>query len=37
MAKGWLKAIADTPEIRSAVTVVGLVDVNPAAAKALAE
>ncbi|MBP1859242.1 putative dehydrogenase [Rhizobium herbae] len=37
MAKGWLKAIADTPEIRSTVTVVGLVDVNPAAAKALAE
>ncbi|MCV9998300.1 Gfo/Idh/MocA family oxidoreductase [Pararhizobium sp. YC-54] len=37
MAKGWLKAIADTPEIRSAVTVVGLVDVNPAAAKALAD
>ena len=37
MAKGWLKAIADTPEIRSAVTVVGLVDVNPAAAKSLAD
>ncbi|OBZ95195.1 oxidoreductase [Pararhizobium polonicum] len=37
MAKGWLKAIADTPEIRSAVDVVGLVDVNPSAAKALAE
>lgn len=36
MAKGWLKAIAETPEIRSAVDVVGLVDVNPAAAKALA-
>lgn len=37
MAKGWLKAIAETPEIRSAVDVVGLVDVNPAAAKALAD
>jgi predicted dehydrogenase len=37
MAKGWLKAIAETPEIRSAVDVVGLVDVNPMAAKALAE
>ncbi len=37
MAKGWLKAIADTPEIRSAVDVVGLVDVNPAAAEKLAE
>ncbi|WP_428429726.1 Gfo/Idh/MocA family protein [Pararhizobium sp.] len=36
MAKGWLKAIAENPEIRSAVDVVGLVDVNPAAAKALA-
>lgn len=37
MAKGWLKAIADTPEIRSTVQVVGLVDVNPAAAEKLAE
>jgi predicted dehydrogenase len=37
MAKGWLKAIANTPEIRSSVEVVGLVDVNPAAAKALAD
>jgi predicted dehydrogenase len=37
MAKGWLKAIADTPEIRAMVDVVGLVDVNPMAAKALAE
>ncbi|WP_349436006.1 Gfo/Idh/MocA family oxidoreductase [Pararhizobium sp. A13] len=37
MAKGWLKAIADTPEIRAAVDVIGLVDVNPMAAKALAE
>lgn len=37
MAKGWLKAIADTPEIRSSVQVVGLVDVNPAAAEKLAE
>lgn len=37
MAKGWLKAIADTPEIRNAVDVVGLVDVNPMTAKALAE
>ena len=36
MAKGWLKAIAENPEIRSAVDVVGLVDVNPAAAEALA-
>ncbi len=37
MAKGWLKAIAETPEIRSAVVIAGLVDVNPAAAKALAD
>lgn len=37
MAKGWLKAIANTPDIRSNVTVVGLVDVNPAAAQALAD
>jgi predicted dehydrogenase len=37
MARGWLKAIADTPEIRTAVDVVGLVDVNTMAAKALAE
>jgi len=36
MARGWLKAVADTPEIRAEVEVVGLVDVNPAAAKSLA-
>ncbi len=37
MAKGWLKAVANTPEIRADVEVVGLVDVNPAAATLLAE
>ncbi len=37
MAKGWLKAIAETPGLQSTVRIVGLVDVNPQAAKALAE
>ncbi|WEZ82442.1 Gfo/Idh/MocA family oxidoreductase [Rhizobium sp. 32-5/1] len=37
MAKGWLKAIAETPRLQSTVRIVGLVDVNPQAATALAE
>lgn len=36
MSKGWLKAIAETPALASAVTVVGLVDVNLQAAEARA-
>lgn len=36
MAKGWVKAIAADPELRSAIRIVGLVDVNPDAARALA-
>ncbi|OJG00133.1 oxidoreductase [Pararhizobium antarcticum] len=37
MAKGWLKAIAETPKLKSTVRIVGLVDVNPQAAQALAQ
>ena len=36
MSKGWLKAIAETPALASAVSVVGLVDVDRAAAEARA-
>jgi predicted dehydrogenase len=36
MAKGWLKAIAADRELQSAIRIVGLVDVNPEAARALA-
>jgi predicted dehydrogenase len=35
MAKGWLRALAETPALQGRVAVVGLVDVNPAAAEAL--
>lgn len=35
MAKGWLKALAETPELRGRVEIAGLVDVNFAAAEAL--
>ena len=35
MAKGWLKAIAETPGLSSRITIVGLVDLNLAAAEAL--
>lgn len=36
MAKGWLKAIAADRELQSAIRIVGLIDVNPEAARALA-
>ena len=36
MAKGWLRAIAADRELQSAIRIVGLVDVNPEAARALA-
>ena len=36
MSKGWLCAIADTPELASAVRIVGFVDLDPAAAVARA-
>jgi predicted dehydrogenase len=35
MAKGWLRALAETPALQGRVSVVGLVDVNPAAAESL--
>lgn len=35
MAKGWLKALSETPELRGRVEIAGLVDVNLAAAEAL--
>ena len=35
MAKGWLRALAEAPELKGRVAVVGLVDVNPLAAEAL--
>lgn len=37
MSKGWLKAIAETPRLRDRITVVGLVDVDRAAADRLAD
>src|SRR5690242_9814332 len=37
MSKGWLRAIKETPDLAEAIQVVGLVDVNPAAAEKLAE
>lgn len=37
MAKGWLRAIADTPSLAERISIVGLVDVNVSAAEALAE
>ncbi|WP_210363143.1 Gfo/Idh/MocA family protein [Rhizobium sp. T1473] len=36
MSKGWLRAIQETPALKAAIKVKGLVDVNPAAAEALA-
>lgn len=36
MAKGWLRALQSDPHLAGAIRVVGLVDVNPAAASALA-
>ncbi|PKA43356.1 Gfo/Idh/MocA family oxidoreductase (plasmid) [Rhizobium sullae] len=36
MSKGWLRAIKETPALAEAIKVTGLVDVNPAAAEALA-
>jgi len=36
MSKGWLRAIKETPALAAAIEVKGLVDVNPAAAGALA-
>lgn len=37
MAKGWLKAIAQTPALRDRLEIVGLVDLSPEAAQALAK
>ena len=37
MSKGWLRAIAATPALADAVTVVGLVDLNAATAESLAK
>ncbi len=36
MAKGWLKAIASNPQLSEQISIVGLVDLHPAAAEALA-
>jgi predicted dehydrogenase len=36
MAKGWLRALQSTPEMREAVTIVGLVDLDRTTAEALA-
>jgi len=35
MAKGWLKALAEAPELAGRVAIVGLVDIDPAAAERL--
>ena len=35
MAKGWIKALQNTPELKGAVTIVGLVDLKPDAATSL--
>jgi predicted dehydrogenase len=35
MSKGWLKALRDTPALHGQVEIVGLVDLNPAAAEGL--
>jgi len=37
MSKGWLKAIADAPDLMGRVTIVGLVDLDPAMARARAD
>jgi predicted dehydrogenase len=37
MAKGWLQAVKSTPSLADAIEIVGLVDLNPGMAEALAE
>ncbi|PYE30385.1 putative dehydrogenase [Rhizobium sp. PP-F2F-G38] len=37
MAKGWLRALATHPDVESQIQIVGLVDLDAAAAKALAD
>jgi predicted dehydrogenase len=37
MSKGWLRAIASTPSLAEAITIVGLVDLNRATAENLAK
>ena len=37
MSKGWLKAIAETPDLKDRITIVGLVDLDRAAADRLAD
>ena len=37
MSKGWLQALAETPDLASSVEVVGLVDIVEGAAKTLGE
>jgi predicted dehydrogenase len=37
MAKGWLRALAETPALKDAVEIVGLIDLDLSVAKALAE
>lgn len=37
MSKGWLKAIAETPSLKQRITIVGLVDLDRAAADRLAD
>ncbi|MBD8687630.1 MULTISPECIES: Gfo/Idh/MocA family oxidoreductase [unclassified Rhizobium] len=37
MAKGWLRAIASTPELAASIKIVGLVDLNRDTAEALAQ
>lgn len=37
MAKGWVRAVTETPDLAEKIKIVGLVDLNPAAAQALAE
>ncbi len=36
MAKGWLRAVQSTPDLKAALTVVGLVDLNESVAQSLA-
>jgi predicted dehydrogenase len=35
MAKGWLRALSEAPELKGRVAIVGLVDIDPVAAEAL--
>ncbi|MBB4009823.1 putative dehydrogenase [Rhizobium taibaishanense] len=37
MAKGWVRAVTETPDLADKINIVGMVDLNPAAAQALAE